>query len=73
MLTHGQDWVRFDQNENNFTYQALDVALKKKKLKTFTTFPDLTYIFQTLSMPWKIAGQIWRLFQEFKTPYEPWI
>ena len=40
-------------------YQALDVALTKKKLKTFYQFfPDLIYIFQALSKPWKIAGQI---------------
>ena len=44
--------------KKKFTYKAL-VALKKKIL-----FRDFFHI-------WKIAGQLLRIFQEFKTLYKP--
>ena len=63
--TYGLDWIRFDQNEKKITYKALVVGLKKKKKsRLFNIFPDFFQV-------WKIAGQTSRLFQEFKTPYEP--
>ena len=64
---NGQDWIRFDQNEYlKDTSKALVVGLKKKS-RLFTIFPDFISIFQTFFQVWKIAGQISRLFQEFKT------
>ena len=70
---HGRDWIRFDQNGQHFTSKALVVALKKKinKLQTFYHFSRLNLHFPDFFQVWKIAGQISRLFQEFKTLYEP--
>jgi len=42
----------------------------KQKLKTFTIFKTLS-LFSRLYPGLEIAGQISRLFQEFKTLYEP--
>ena len=44
----------------------------KKNSRLFIIFPDLISIFQTFSSSEKTVGQISRLFQEFKTLYEPW-
>ena len=41
---------------------------QKKKSRLFIIFPDYISIFHV----WKITGQISRVFQEFKTLYEPW-
>ena len=48
------------------------VAFKKKKLKTLYHFSRLYLYFTDFFRIWKIAGQISRLFKEFKTLYEPW-
>ena len=48
------------------------VALKKK-IKTFYHFSKLCFCFPDFFQVWKIAGQISRLFQEFKTLCEPWV
>ena len=67
---NGRDCIRFDQNEYfKDTSKALVVALKKKKkkLKTFYYFSRLYLHFPDFFQVWKIAGQISRLFQEFKT------
>ena len=52
-----------------FTYEALAIALEKKKnSKLVTNFPDFTSIFKTFFRSGKLLGK----FQEFKTLYEPW-
>ena len=52
-----------------FTYEALAIALEKKKnSKLVTNFPDFTSIFKTFFRSEKLLGK----FQEFKTLYEPW-
>ena len=53
--------------------KQLFVALQKKKktlLKYY--FCTLFLYFQDFYQVWKIAGQISRLFQEFKTLFQPW-
>ena len=44
----------------------------KKTQDFFIIFPDFISIFQTFFEVLKIAGQISRLFQDFKTLYEPY-
>ena len=68
-----RDWIRFDQHETHFTSKARAVAFKtnKKNLKIFYHFSRLYFHFPDFFQVWKIAGQISRLFQEFKTLYEP--
>ena len=51
------------KTKKNSLSKALVVALKKYS-KLFTIFPDFLQV-------WKIAGQISKFFQEFKTLYEP--
>ena len=46
-----------DQNEKNFTYKALFVALKKKNSRLFTIFPHFISIFQTFSRSRKLLGK----------------
>ena len=58
---------------NKFTYKALSVALDKKNVRLFTIFPTLYLYFPDFFQVWKIAEQISRLSQEFKTQYEPCI
>ena len=60
----------FDQKEKNITYKVLVVALNKNSnfYHFFPTFSLNADFFQV----WKISRQISRLFQEFKTLYEPW-
>ena len=69
-----RDWIRFDQHEKHFTSKALAVAFKtnKKNLRKFYHFSRLYFHFPDFFQVWKIAGQISKLFQEFKTLYEPW-
>ena len=55
---------RFDQNEKKNTLMKLLAIF-------FTIYPDFISIFQAFSQVWKIPGQISRLFQEFKSMYEP--
>ena len=52
-----------------FTYEALVVALKRKKknFKLATNFLDFTSILKTFFTSGKLLGK----FQEFKTLYEP--
>ena len=70
-MTCRRDLIRFDQQEKNFTCEALLFQKKKKEKKIiFTLFPNL--YFPAFFQVWKIAGQIPRLFQEFKTLYKPW-
>ena len=57
-------WPR--QQEKNFIGEAL-VAFKK----LFTIFSRLYLYFRDFFQVWRIAGQISRLFQEFKSLYEP--
>ena len=45
-------------------------SLSKKKKRIFTLFSNL--YFPDFFQVWKIAGQIPRLSQEFKTLYKPW-
>ena len=68
-----RDWIRLDQHEKHVTSKALAVAFKtnKKILRHFTIFPDFIFIFQTFSRSGKLLRQISKLFQEFKTLYEP--
>ena len=68
-----RDWIRFDQHEKHLTSKALAVAFKtnKKILRHFTIFPNFIFIFQTFSRSGKLLRQISKLFQEFKTLYEP--
>ena len=59
-------------HREKFTYEALVVALKKKKRKkrhsrVVTNFLDFTSIFKTFFRSGKLLGT----FQEFKTLYEP--
>ena len=63
-----RDLIRFDQQEKNFTCEAL--LFQKKKKRIFTLFSNL--YFPDFFQVWKIAGQIPRLSQEFKTLYKPW-
>ena len=65
--------MRFDQHEKHLTSKALAVAFKtnKKILRHFTIFPNFIFIFQTFSRSGKLLRQISKLFQEFKTLYEP--
>ena len=60
----------FDQKKKNITYKVLVVALNKNSnfYHFFPTFSLNADFFQV----WKISRQISRLFQEFKTLYEPW-
>ena len=55
-----QDWIRHEQNEKKISCEALIIALNKN-LRLF-----LPYLVNT-----KLVGKITRLFQEFKTLYEP--
>ena len=64
------EWIRFEQNKENFISKALVVALKKK-LKTYNHFSRLYLHFPDFFQVWKIAGQTSWLFQKFKTLYEP--
>ena len=57
-------------HKKNLTCYALVVACKKNT-QLFTTFSRHLY-FADFFQVWKIAGQISRLFQEFKTLYETW-
>ena len=66
LQTCRRDWIRFDQHKKNFTCKALIVTFKKKT-KTLYPFQDFLSTLQT----WKTAGEIWRLFQDLKTLYEP--
>ena len=69
-MTCRRDLIRFDQQEKNSTGEALLFQKKKKEKKIiFTLFPNL--YFPAFFQVWKIAGQIPRLFQEFKTLYKP--
>ena len=45
---------------------------KKKKTLLKYYFCALFLYFQDFYQVWKIAGQISRLFQEFKTLFQPW-
>ena len=63
LQTYRLDWIRFDQNDDNFTYKALAVAFKKAFFQIYLHFPDFLQV-------WKIVGQMSRLFQDFKTLYE---
>ena len=66
--------ARFDKiwpTRKKFHLWGTSLSKKKKEKKIiFTLFPNLysPAFFQV----WKIAGQITRLFQEFKTLYKPW-
>ena len=55
------------------TKKLLLVVALKKKLKTFNHFSRLYLHFLGYFQVWKIAGQISRLFQEFKTLHEPYL
>jgi len=69
-MTCRRDLIRFDQQEINFTCEALLFKKKKKeKKRIFTLFSNL--YFPDFFRVWKIAGQIPRLFQELKTLYKP--
>ena len=60
--------------KKKITYKAFIVALKKKiKLNTFLRFFQDYLHFPDFFQVWKISGQISRLFQGFKTLYEPWL
>ena len=61
--SYGWHWIRFDQNKKKNS--------KKKYIKTFHYFSRLYLYFPDFFQVWKIAGQIWRHFQEFKTRYKP--
>ena len=65
-----RDWIRFDQHEKKFTSEGLLVRLSKKR-KTFYHFFKTLPLFSRLFPGLENAGQISRLFQEFKTLYEP--
>ena len=54
------------------TYEAVVVALQKKKTLLKYYFCTLFLYCQDFYQVWKIAGQISRLFQEFKTLFQPW-
>ena len=73
-------WLRARLNgiwpiKKKFTYWALVVTLKKKtkKNQTFYHFSRLYLYFRDFFQGWKIALQISRRFQEFKTLYKPFI
>ena len=60
--------------KKKITYKALVVALEKEKAQDFLPLIFSTLSpFSRLSKVWKIAGQISRLFQGFRTLYEPWL
>ena len=65
--TRGYQMGDLTKTKNKFTYRALVVALKK----TQDHFASLYLYFPDFFQVWKIAGQISRLFQGFKTLYEP--
>ena len=56
-----------------FTYKVLVVALKKKTQDFLSFFSRRYLYFPDFFHVWKVAEQISRLFQEFKTLCEPWI
>ena len=60
---YGWNWKRFDQKEKKHT--KLAGCSFEKNSRLFTIFPDF---FQVWKMPGKLIS---RLFQEFKTLYEP--
>jgi len=64
-----QSFFHDKQDKKKFTIKHL-LSLSKK-LKTFYHFSRLYLNFPEFCQVWKIAGQISRLFQEFKTLYEP--
>ena len=49
-----------------------DLTNTKKKMTFKALVLDLSLFSGIFFQVWKIAGQISRLFQEFKTLYEPW-
>ena len=57
-------------HKKNLTCYALVVACKKNH-NFLPLFQDISIYFADFFQVWKIAGQISRLFQEFKTLYEP--
>ena len=54
------------KTKKNIAYEALVSTLKNKK-----NTQDFLQIFSDFFQIWKIAGQMSRLFQQFKTLYEP--
>ena len=61
--------VRFDKIwPTRKKFHLWVTSLSKKKKETLS--PNL--YFPAFFQVWKIAGQITRLFQEFKTLYKPW-
>ena len=72
LQTCGRDWIRRicpKRKTWNFHLQSTWYKLKKKK-STFYHFFNLYY--PDFLHVWKTAGQISKLFQEFKTMDEPW-
>ena len=65
-MTCRRDWIRFDKHEK-LVKDMLYLSKKEDFYHFFKTFPLFSSIFHV----WKIAGQILRLFQQFKTLKEP--
>ena len=66
----GQDWIRLDKNNKKIHLKSNSCF---ENTQDFLPCPRLYLCFQDFLQVWKIAGQISRLFQEFKTHlYEPW-
>ena len=60
------DWIKFDQQEKNFTCKALDVAFKKLLtifFRLYLYFPDFPSIWWANST----------IFKEFNTLYKPYL
>ena len=71
--TQGYQICDQSRNEQSFSLWCAETKVRAKKLKTFfIIFPDFISIFQTFFEVLKIARQISRLFQDFKTLYEPY-
>ena len=65
----GQDWIRFDKNNKKFHLKSNCCF---ENAQDFLPCSRLYLYFQDFFQVWKFAGQILRLFQEFKTLYETW-
>ena len=73
LQTYGQDWIRFDPNEKKNHLESTCCSFEKKTMsRLFIIFSKLYPYFPDFFQAWKVAGEISRLFQEFKTPCEPW-
>ena len=51
----------------------LYIVFNKKNQDFYNFFSTRYLYFTNFFQVWKIAGQISRLFQQFKTLYEPWV